>query len=65
MAIWRAQRSALSDGEGIGGPADLEEVPIGLKRQALRLEDYVFPDNRLRTVMDGTATPSITLLTGR
>jgi len=65
MAIWRAQRSALSDGEGIGGPADLEEVPIGLKRQALRLEDYAFPDNRLRTVMDGTATPSITLLTGR
>jgi len=64
MAIWRAQRSALSDGEGIGGPADLEEVPIGLKRQALRLEDYAFPDSRLRTVMDGTTTPPIVLLTG-
>ena len=43
----------MSDNEGIGGPADLEEVPIGLKRQALRLEDYAFPDHRLRTVMDG------------
>jgi len=64
MAIWRAQRSALSDGEGIGGPADLEEVPIGLKRQALRLEDYAFPDSRLRTVMDGTVTPPIALLIG-
>jgi len=50
---WRAARSALSDGEGIGGPADLEEVPIGLKRQALQLEDYAFPDDRLRKVMDG------------
>lgn len=53
MAIWRAERSTLSDGEGIGGPADLEEVPIGLKRQALRLDDYAFPEHRLRTVMDG------------
>jgi nicotinamide mononucleotide adenylyltransferase len=44
----------LSDGEGIGGPADLEEVPVGVKRQALRLEDYAFPEHRLRTVMDGT-----------
>lgn len=54
MASWRAGRSALSDGEGIGGPADLEEVPVGLKRQALRLEDYAFPEARLRTVMDGS-----------
>ena len=53
MRSWRAGRSALSDGEGIGGPADLEEVPIGVKRQALRLEKYVFPDHRLRAVMDG------------
>jgi hypothetical protein len=50
---WRVGRSALSDGEGIGGPADLEEVPTGVKRQALRLGDYAFPDHRLRTVMDG------------
>jgi len=54
MTSWRGGRSALSDGEGIGGPADLEEVPIGVKRQALRLEDYAFPEHRLRTVMDGT-----------
>jgi len=53
MTSWRAGRS-LSDGEGIGGPADLEEVPQGVKRQALRLEDYAFPEHRLRTVMDGT-----------
>jgi hypothetical protein len=53
MASWRAGRSNLSDGEGIGGPADLEEVPVGVKRQALRLDDYYFPDHRLRTVMDG------------
>jgi hypothetical protein len=53
MASWRGGRSTLSDGEGIGGPADLEEVPIGVKRQALRLEDYAFPEHRLRTVMDG------------
>ena len=49
----RAARSALSDGDGIGGFADLEEIPIGLKRQALKLEDYAFPDDRLRKVMDG------------
>lgn len=55
MESWRGGRSAVSDGEGIGGPADLEEVPIGVKRQALRLEDYAFPDHRLRTVMDGIA----------
>ena len=54
MSSWRGGRSAISDGEGIGGPADLEEVPIGVKRQALRLDDYAFPDHRLRTVMDGT-----------
>ena len=53
MTSWRAGRSTLSDGEGIGGPADLEEVPQGVKRQALRLEDYTFPEHRLRTVMDG------------
>jgi len=53
MASWRGGRSTLSDGEGIGGPADLEEVPVGVKRQALRLDDYQFPDHRLRTVMDG------------
>ena len=53
---WRGGRSAISDGEGIGGPADLEEVPIGVKRQALRLDDYSFPDHRLRTVMDGNST---------
>ena len=53
MLSWRGGRSAISDGEGIGGPADLEEVPIGVKRQALRLDDYAFPDHRLRTVMDG------------
>jgi hypothetical protein len=53
MSSWRAGRSALSDGEGIGGPADLEEVPVGVKRQAVRLEEYAFPDHRLRTVMDG------------
>lgn len=53
MSSWRGGRSAISDGEGIGGPADLEEVPIGVKRQALRLDDYAFPDHRLRTVMDG------------
>ena len=57
MAIWRAGRSAVSDGEGIGGPADLEEVPIGLKRQALRLEDYTFPEHRLRPVLDGKPPP--------
>ena len=55
MSSWRGGRSAISDGEGIGGPADLEEVPIGVKRQALRLEDYAFPDHRLRTVMDGNS----------
>jgi hypothetical protein len=53
MASWRGARSALSDGEGIGGPADLEEVPIGVKRQAIQLHDYAFPEHRLRTVMDG------------
>ena len=53
MPSWRWARSTLSDGESIGGPADLEEVPVGVKRQALRLEDYSFPDHRLRTVMDG------------
>jgi len=53
MASWGGGRSNLSDGEGIGGPADLEEVPVGVKRQALRLDDYTFPDHRLRTVMDG------------
>jgi hypothetical protein len=53
MASWRGARSALSDGEGIGGPADLEEVPVGVKRQALQLQDYAFPEHRLRTVMDG------------
>jgi hypothetical protein len=53
MPSWRVGRSTLSDGEGIGGPADLEEVPMGVKRQALRIEDYAFPDHRLRTVMDG------------
>jgi nicotinate (nicotinamide) nucleotide adenylyltransferase len=64
MAIWRAGRSAVSDGEGIGGPADLEEVPIGLKRQALRLEDYTFPEHRLRTVLDGKppTTPPLHIL---
>jgi hypothetical protein len=62
MASWRAGRSALSDGEGIGGPADLEEVPIGLKRQALRLEDYVFPETRLRTVMDGMIPPKLVMI---
>ena len=56
ITSWRAGRSALSDGEGIGGPADLEEVPQGVKRQALRLEDYAFPEHRLRTVMDGTSS---------
>jgi hypothetical protein len=55
MSSWRAGRLAISDGEGIGGPADLEEVPIGVKRQALRLEDYAFPDHRLHTVMDGNS----------
>jgi hypothetical protein len=50
----RGARASLSDGEGIGGPADLEEVPIGVKRQALSLDDYAFPTHRLRTVMDGT-----------
>lgn len=54
MASWRGARSTLSDGEGIGGPADLEEVPVGVKRQALQLSDYAFPEHRLRTVMDGT-----------
>jgi hypothetical protein len=54
MSSWRGGRSTLSDGEGIGGPADLEEVPVGVKRQALRLEDYAFPEHRLRTVMDGS-----------
>ena len=58
LASWRGGRSALSDGEGIGGPADLEEVPIGVKRQALQMEDYNFPDHRLRTVMDGNRTSS-------
>ena len=53
LASWRGARSALSDGEGIGGPADLEEVPLGVKRQALQLEDYAFPTHRLRPVMDG------------
>jgi hypothetical protein len=53
MASWLGGRSTLSDGEGIGGPADLEEVPVGVKRQAVRLEDYTFPEHRLRTVMDG------------
>jgi hypothetical protein len=53
VASWRGGRSNLSDGEGIGGPADLEEVPVGVKRQALRLDDYTFPDHRLRSVMDG------------
>jgi hypothetical protein len=53
MESWRGKRSALSDGEGIGGPADLEEVPIGVKRQALLLQDYAFPEHRLRTIMDG------------
>ena len=48
-------RSTLSDGEGIGGPADLEEVPIGVKRQALQLEKYAFPDHRLRQVMEGVS----------
>jgi hypothetical protein len=47
-------RNSLSDGEGIGGPADLEEVPVGVTRQALRLDEYVFPTHRLRTVMDGS-----------
>jgi len=54
LASWRGSRSALSDGEGIGGPADLEEVPIGVKRQALQLGDYTFPEHRLRTVMNGS-----------
>jgi hypothetical protein len=54
---WRGGISSLSDGEGIGGPADLEEVPIGVKRQALRLEDYAFPVHRLRTIMDGASPP--------
>ena len=58
LVTWRGERSAVSDGEGIGGPADLEEVPIGVKRQALRLEDYAFPEYRLRTVMDGIAPTS-------
>jgi len=53
MSSWRGGRSTLSDGEGIGGPADLEEVPVGVKRQALRLDDYAFPEHRLRAVMDG------------
>jgi hypothetical protein len=53
VSSWKAGRSTLSDGEGIGGPADLEEVPVGVKRQALRLEDYAFPDHRLRAVMEG------------
>ena len=53
MASWRGARSPLSDGEAVGGPADLEEVPLGVKRQALRLEDYTFPTHRLRPVMDG------------
>ena len=56
LTSWRTGRSTLSDGEGIGGPADLEEVPVGVKRQALRLEDYAFPTHRLRTVMDGNST---------
>lgn len=46
-------RVAVSDSEAIGGPADLEEVPVGVKRQAIRLEDYAFPEHRLRTVMEG------------
>jgi hypothetical protein len=46
-------RVAVSDNEAIGGPADLEEVPVGVKRQAIRLEDYAFPEHRLRTVMEG------------
>src|SRR5271170_1015225 len=57
LTSWRAGRSALSDGEGIGGPADLEEVPVGVKRQALQLDDYTFPEHRLRTVMDGIPPP--------
>jgi hypothetical protein len=56
MANWTGGRPTLSDGEGIGGPADLEEVPIGVKRQALRLKDYAFPEHRLRTVMNGNFT---------
>jgi|SRR5277367_2370625 hypothetical protein len=65
MRSWRAGRSALSDGEGIGGPADLEEVPVGVKRQALRLEDYAFPDHRLRTVMDGISQSETVTNVGR
>jgi len=61
----RGGRSTLSDGEGIGGPADLEEVPIGVKRQALRPEDYAFPDHRLRAVMDGTILNPPPVLTSR
>jgi hypothetical protein len=53
VASWRAGKSALSDGEGIGGPADLEEVPVGVKRQAVQLGEYTFPEHRLRSVMDG------------
>lgn len=53
ISSWAGARSTLSDNEGIGGPADLEEVPVGVKRQALRLEDYSFPTHRLQTVMEG------------
>jgi hypothetical protein len=55
MQSWGGASSALSDNEAIGGPADLEEVPIGVKRQALSLNDYQFPEHRLRTLMDGSS----------
>jgi hypothetical protein len=56
ISSWYGGRPNLSDNEGIGGPADLEEVPIGVKRQALCLEKYAFPDHRLRSVMEGIFT---------
>ena len=36
----------------LGGPADLDEVPLGISRQATTLEEYRFPLHRFKRVMD-------------
>lgn len=45
--------------------ADLEEVPVGVSRQAVKLEDYKFPTHRLANVMmDETKSPLVIVACG-
>ena len=45
--------------------ADLEEVPVGVSRQARTLEDYKFPTHRLaKVMMDETKSPMVIVACG-